>query len=267
MRSVNRLLSILSVLGQYPDGIGVVDLAKAVGLPASSLHRGLRALVHHELVWQHPTTRRYSLGLGLLQMSLPALDHSIGSLRQDAQSLLAELTERTREQVFLSVLAQDRVMGVESALATAERHVRVISSDARPVPFHCGASAKAILAFLPPRNREQFIGRCNFRPYTMYTLLSPEDLLQHLDMVRNQGYAMCDQEFEIGVTALAVPVLDRDGRAYASLGVCAPSPRLAGNLRRRAARFLQDAAQTLGRTGLRLTQPPASQPVLNARVH
>jgi DNA-binding IclR family transcriptional regulator len=66
MRSVTRTLTILAALGQYPQGIGVTELAKLVGLPASTLHRALQALAQHNIVWQNPATRDYSLGIGLL---------------------------------------------------------------------------------------------------------------------------------------------------------------------------------------------------------
>lgn len=247
MRSVTRALAVLSALGQYPQGIGVTELAEVVALPASSLHRTLRALTEHNLVWQHPVTRDYSLGIGLLDLSLPVLEHHIGELRQSAQTPLTELTRRIRSQAYLSVLAQEAVIGIESARPGQGQRVQIFSHDSRTMPIHCGAASKAILAFLPPATAGSIIQRCKFRPYTMYTILSPDELWLHLEQVRGQGYALCDEEFEIGTTALAVPILDSRGWAFASLGVCAPSLRLDGKFRERVACDLAQAADAISR--------------------
>jgi DNA-binding IclR family transcriptional regulator len=245
MRSVTRTLTILAALGQYPEGIGVTDLAKLVSLPASSLHRTLQALAKHNVVWQNPLTRDYALGIGLLDLTLPVLEHHIGELRQSALAPLVELTQRTRSQVYVSVLAQDAVVGIESARPGRGQRVQVFSHDSRPMPMHCGAAAKAILAFLPLPTADSLIRRCTFRPYTMYTILSADDLWQQLEQARNRGYAVCEEEFELGVTALAVPILDHDGSAFASLGLCAPSARVDDKFRQRVARLLAQSARAI----------------------
>jgi IclR family acetate operon transcriptional repressor len=254
MRIITRTLSILSTLGRYPQGVGVTDLAKAVNLPVGSLHRTLKVLAKHNVVWQNPTTRAYSLGLGLLELSLPMLEHHVSALRQSALAPLTDLAERTRSQVYMSVLAQDTVVGIETVRPSRGQRVHVISHDPRTVPFHCGAAAKAILAFLPSAAADSLIRRCTFRPYTMYTILSPDDLWPQLDQARRQGYATCEEEFEIGVTALAVPILDRQGRAFASLGLCAPAPRMDEKFRQRVSRQLSQSAAVIAKQFGRTSQ-------------
>jgi DNA-binding IclR family transcriptional regulator len=218
-----------------------------VDLPVGSLHRTLKVLAKHNVVWQDPITRAYSLGLGLLELSLPMLEHHVSALRQSALAPLTELAERTRSQVYMSVLAQDTVVGIETVRPGRGQRVHVISHDPRTVPFHCGAAAKAILAFLPPPAADSLLRRCTFRPYTMYTILTPDDLWPQLDQARRQGYATCEEEFEIGVTALAVPILDPQGRAFASLGLCAPAARMDDKYRRRVSRQLSQSAALIAR--------------------
>jgi DNA-binding IclR family transcriptional regulator len=173
------------------------------------------------------------------------LEHHIGALRQSALAPLTELTERTRSQVYVSVLAQDSVVGIESARPGHGQRVQIFSHDSRPMPLHCGAAAKAILAFLPAAVADNLIRRCSFRPYTMYTILSPDDLWQQLEQARSQGYAVCEEEFELGVTALAVPILDSRGQAFASIGLCADSPQVDDRFRRRMTRLLVRSAEAI----------------------
>lgn len=243
VRTITRMVSVLSVLGKYPDGIGVIELSEKVDIPASSLHRALRSLLHHGLVWQDPTTRDYSLGLGLLDLSISLLKNSTGRFCQSAYTLLTDLVERTREAAFLAMLTQDAVLHIESAIPAGERRVQIISSEVGRVPLHCGASAKAILAYLPSQPLERLIGRCDFRPYTSNTNPGPVYLLHDLATVRKQGYALCDEEFKIGITAIAVPIFNSQGWPFASLGVCGPSPSLKGETRRKVAGYLQETAK------------------------
>jgi DNA-binding IclR family transcriptional regulator len=194
--------------------------------------------------------------MGLLDLSLPLLESSLlGALPRRALSVLADLSDRVQAQTYLSVLAQDDVVGVESAQPANGRRLNIVSYEARRIPLHCGAAAKAILAFQPSQYTNRMIQRCNFQPFTMYTIASPAELFTQLETVYRTGYALCKEEFELGVTALAVPIFDGAGRAVASLGVCAPTQRLEGPSCVAVARNLQKSAQRLGA----LAAPPWSR--------
>src|SRR5579859_5691040 len=112
MQSTTRSLSILSTLAKHSEGVGVSELAAEVGLPASSLHRALRSLLGHEWVWQDPTTRKYSLGVGLLELSSPLIEKGLKRLHEHAHLLLVNLSRQTRSHTFLSVLMQDKVLSL-----------------------------------------------------------------------------------------------------------------------------------------------------------
>ena len=245
MQSTTRSLTILSTLAKHPDGVGVSELAAEVGLPGSSLHRALRSLLSHEWVWQDPTTRKYCLGVGLLQLSSPLIENGLKRLHQRAHMLLADLSQRTHADTFLAVLMQDKVLNLESVALADDCRVAVTIYSGQKVPLHCGASAKAILAFMPSPNLLRLIERYPFRPYTMNTIFSLEEFLSNLAVVRDEGYALCNQEYQIGVTAMAVPLFDRDGNPYASFGVCAASQRFEGKFKKIVNKYLRESANSL----------------------
>jgi len=244
MQSTTRSLTILSTLARHPEGVGVSDLAPEVGLPASSLHRALRSLLEHEWVWQDPATRKYSLGVGLLELSSPLIENGLKRLHEQAHRLLAELSQKTHADAFLSVLMQDKVLSLESVELSENSSVRVTIYSGQKVPLHCGASAKAILAYMPAPHLTRLIDRYPFRPYTMNTIFSQEELLSNLATVRNEGYALCNQEYQVGVTAMAVPLFEPNGTPFESFGVCAASQRFEGKFKRVVTSYLHESARS-----------------------
>ena len=247
MQTINRLTRVLAELQAHPQGIGVLALAERIDLPASSLHRLLQALCEERLVWQDPGSRHYYLGIRLLELGWPLLDQPVQQdWRKNAHILLSELSLSTNHQVFLGLLVQDDVLIVETILPSAVRTTPISIPSLTKIPLHCGSTAKAILAFLPSHDAERIVHRCTFRPYTMHTLASKQELLEHLDLVRRQGYALCNEEFEHGALAISVPVLDQQGQAFASLGVGPLPPNAAGTSRRRLIGELKNIATVVG---------------------
>lgn len=220
MQTVARITSILSELRQHPEGIGVIEISENTKLPASSVHRILQSLLSHELVWQDPKSRQYGPGMGLLELGWPLLrSSSTQRWRQTAHYLLANLSLQRTAQVFLGVFVQDTVVIVEATVPSRDGRLPITIPCMDRIPVHCGSSAKAILAYLPNQTVRRIITRCNFLPYTMYTLANQQELLAHLHNVREQRYATCMEEFSHDSYAISVPILDANGYAFASVGV------------------------------------------------
>jgi DNA-binding IclR family transcriptional regulator len=249
MQSIDRITSILEVLRQFPDGIGIIQLSDIVRLPPSSLHRRLKSLQEHELVWQSPVTRKYFLGLGLLELSVPLIDHIAPSLRERVRPQMAQLSEQTHATVFLALLAQDKVISADSFLPSEDPKLQISIFYGQTMPLHCAASAKAILAHLDSDALERLINRCDFRPFTRSTIRSPDLLLHNLADVRARGFALCDEEAEKGVTAVATPAIDDHGHAFASIGLCTATNKLRGPKLQKIVTQLQAITSAIGAVG------------------
>jgi DNA-binding IclR family transcriptional regulator len=220
MQTISRTISILSQLQNKPEGIGVVQIADETYLPASSVHRILQSLLKHDLVWQDPDSRLYSPGLKLLEMGWAILGEGNNQRwRQYAHWLLANLSLRLEEQVFLGMLIHETVVIVESIAPSEDGKTPIAIPCMDQSPVHCGSSAKVILAYLPNQMLRRIVTHCSFRPYTMYTLADRQELMNHLHTVRERGYATCLEEFSHDSYALSVPLLDINGQAFASVGV------------------------------------------------
>ena len=209
-RTLARGLSVLQTLGSAPDGATVAQLSGATDLDRAVLYRLLQTLVTEGFVVRDPDTRRFHLGVALIELGIRAtrgLD-----VRRLALPGMRTLMEQTREAVCLAV--RDRADAVVvDRVEPRGLSVRVGYHVGSRHSLRRGAHGRAVLAFLNPTERKP-VGEL------------PADLLADLETTRNRGYAVSNDELERGAAGVAAPILVATGRPIASLGVVAPSLRL-----------------------------------------
>jgi DNA-binding IclR family transcriptional regulator len=210
-RTLGRGLAVLQALGTSPDGATVAELAAATDLDRAVLYRLLDTLTDSGFVVRDHETRRFHLGVALVELGARA---SRGlEVRRTALPGMRALMEQAREAVCLAVRDRSDVVVVDR-VEPPGLFVRVGYHVGFRHPLSVGAHGRALLAFMDPEDRRVFVDR--------QPALGPE-----LDATRSRGYALSSDELERGAAGVAAPVLDRTGRPIASVGVVAPSPRLA----------------------------------------
>jgi DNA-binding IclR family transcriptional regulator len=203
--------------------MSVSQLAERLDEPISSLHRLLQALVQERVISQDRRDKRYSLSVDLLELSHVLVRDP--RLRQVAHPYLTKNVEETNATAFLSAWVQDRAIAVD-AVETPHSSSPPLSVQSYVIaPFHCAASGKAILAYQPPERIDELLRDYCFERWTERTITDAHTLCAHLGVVRQQGYAVCDEEAQAGVTAIACPIFANSGEVRASVGLCAESPR------------------------------------------
>ena len=216
IQSLARGLKILDMLGQAQDGVSITELAERLGVDKASASRLVATLVNYGYAEKDEQTRRFHLGPQVVPLSRSVLARL--SLREVAKPFLRELMERTGECVHLAVPAQGKVLYIDQVESPAT--LRVNAQVGTMNPLHCTALGKALLAFgdleLP----------VTLVPFTPHTLTDPERLRVALEQVRAQGYAVDDEEFDLGVRCIAVPVFDFRGKAAGSIGISGPATRV-----------------------------------------
>jgi IclR family acetate operon transcriptional repressor len=139
-------------------------------------------------------------------------------LREAAKPYLHQLMERTGECAHLAIPAQGKALYIDQVESPAT--LRVNAQVGTMNPLHCTALGKALLAFgdleLP----------FDLTSFTPRTITDPEMLRRHLNEVRQHGYAVDDEEFDIGVRCIAVPVFDFRGKAVGAIGISGPATRM-----------------------------------------
>lgn len=237
VQSVQRTLDLLEAVASAGGAMAIGELAFASGLPLPTIHRLLRTLVDRGYMRQLPD-RRYALGFRLVPLAVTA-NAMIGAT---AQSMLADLVEELGETANLAALSGDRAEYV--AQAPSRHSMRMFTEIGRRVELHCTGVGKALLAQLDDAQVEAIVHRAGMPAHTPHTMGTFRELKAALADIRRKGYALDEQEQEIGVRCVAVPVPGGLAPGMA-LSVSGPLPRMTDQLVKRAVPRLQRAAHTL----------------------
>jgi DNA-binding IclR family transcriptional regulator len=239
---VGKALALLTELGEYPHGAPAAELARRVGFPLSTAHRLLGALVRDGFAAFDPQTKRYTLGLHLFALAQQAL--RAGGFTGMARSVLEEVSAVTREATLLAVREGERQLYIFSI--EGPQQVRVVGEAGRHGPLHCTSQGKVLVAFAEPSAREYLVDNLPLPPAGPNAITTRRRFREEIEQVREQGYALADEEHEEGIRAIGVPVFDHAGVAVAALATAAPAYRMSRERLMAQLPTLTEAAKALG---------------------
>lgn len=244
-QTVQRAVSVLKTFTDAQPELGLADLARAVSLNKTTTHRLLAALELEGLITRNPATDAYRLGPELIVLGWRAL--RANDLRNVSRPELQALAQETGETVTLEVLAGTDTLILDEVLS---RHmIGGTPSIGTRWPAHATSTGKAILAFLLDAEREAHL-QSRLAKLTENTISSRESLKRELAQVREQGYAIANEELEIGFVVVGAPVFNHEGQVVAAVSVGGPGARMtAGRLSEIAVKVKESAgrlSQTIG---------------------
>lgn len=217
VRSLERAFDLLEHLADAGGEMALSELTEVSGLPMPTIYRLMRTLVNQGYVRQEPS-KRYALGPRLVRLGEGA-SRLLGTW---ARPVLARLVDEVGETANMAVLEGDEAVYV--AQVPSRHSMRMFTEVGRRVQPHCTGVGKALLSQLPDERVKEILARTGMEPHTPNTLTSPEALLAELAQVREQGYAVDDEEQELGVRCVAVPL--RGAPALTAISVSGPSGRM-----------------------------------------
>ncbi|MGQ9600652.1 MAG: IclR family transcriptional regulator [Anaerolineae bacterium] len=219
--AVEKTLDILEFLGQNNQEFGLPELSQALRIPKVTLFRYLHTLEQRKYVRKNPENDKYVLGLKILELSSHALDSL--SVHEVALPYMRELQSRFEETVNLAVLEGAEVVYIE--ILESPRAFKMSSHvGGRELP-HSTSLGKAMLAFLPDEEVKQIVKVKGLPKRTENTISTEDQLQDELAAIRQRGYAIDDEENEIGARCVGVPIFDRRGRAIAAISLSGPAFR------------------------------------------
>jgi DNA-binding IclR family transcriptional regulator len=225
LEGLDRVVAILDLLGESDSSLSLAEICKQMELRKSTAHRALMALERTGLIERAPA-HRYRLGLKLYDMGHRAVEQI--DLRARVHPHLRKLALRVGEVVHLGVLHKTRVVYIDK-IEPISRRVCISSRTGTSNPVYSTSMGKAILAFLPSEEATKIISNIRFRGFTNKTLSSGEELMDALERVRRRGYAIDDEEMEIGTRCVGAPIFDADRRVIAAVSVSGSASRLAAH--------------------------------------
>jgi len=194
------------------------------------------------LLSRNAETHRYRLGIDLIGLAAQVVDYM--DVPDVARPFLRSLAEDCQESVNLVVLdlppegsgREPHVVNLEQFVPPARR-VKNIGQVGRRMPPHCTAAGKVLLAYLPPEDLAMVVAG-ELASYTRRTVSRAEDLKQELVQVRQQGYAVVEEELEGGLNAVAAPIHDHRGQVVAAVSISGPAYRMVPRMLSELARHL-----------------------------
>lgn len=242
LSSVGSALRLLKTFTAEEPELGITDLAKRLGVAKSTAHRLASTLVAEGFLEQNDADGRYRLGL--LLFSIGTLVRRRMDVSEQAVPHLQALCESSGETVHLAVLHDTEIVflrNIESKQAIRPRSYLGVRK-----PAFCTSEGRALLAFGPPLHVTAVM-RGELAPRTPKTLTDKAAITKLLQKIRNQGYAVDDEESEIGMRGVAAPVFDANGVAVASVGVVGPVQRFTAPRQRALAALVVATAQAVSK--------------------
>lgn len=238
VQTIQRASTILRCMMESDIELGVTHLSRQVGIHKSTVSRLLSALRKEGFVEQNPESGKWRLGLGLLDLAGAVLERM--DLRKITLIPLRNLAEQTQETINITVLDGDECVNIENI--PSPKSIQHAGRLGRRTPLHCTSTGKTFLAFLTPEERELLLSS-NLQPCTENSIVDKHDLEQELERVREQGYAIANEEFEEGLSAIASPIRDHTGRVVAAVSISGPSYRMGPERIEEFTRSLLETAQ------------------------
>jgi len=242
VRALAKGLAVIEAFDGQAPSMTLSDVAKKIGLPRGTARRLLHTLV--ELGYVSFDGKLFSLKPRVLNLGFAYLySHNVWQL---AQPYMVEVVERLHESCSIAVLDGIDIVYV-ARVPTSERIMSINLGLGTRLPAFHTSMGRAMLAYRTQAEVQALINRiAPLRQYTPKTITDPRELLAELEQVKKQGWAMIDQELEVGLRSLAVPILDFAGCAVASINIGTQASRwTVSALQKDALPVLRTAAQAV----------------------
>jgi DNA-binding IclR family transcriptional regulator len=238
--AVDRVFTILELLAGSKRGLSPAELVEMTGMPRSSVHCLTLTLERRGYLYRNTKTGRYLLGLKLFGLA----NYANGGmeLRERAAPELSQLMQQTRLTVHLAVLENDEAVLV--AKVDSPGIFRLATWAGKRMEFHCTSIGKAMAAHLPEETVLRIVAAHGLTRHNENTILCERKLREELREVRKLGYAVDDEEEEIGLRCIGAPVFDSEGNVVAAISIAGPTSQIhAENLATYAAKVKKTAVQ------------------------
>jgi IclR family KDG regulon transcriptional repressor len=240
--SVKKAFAILSAIASSRDGLGVSELARDLKMAKSTVHGMTAALEEVGAVMRDPHSKKFKLGFTLFEVGRSA--YSQIDLKTSARPVMEELMENTQTSVFLGILNWDHVTVLD--IVESRQGFKISAPVGTTIPLLAGAVGKAFLASMDEAQAAKIVTSRGLPRFTKNSIVDPEAYFRELEKVRHKGYAIDDEEYILGVRAVASPLMGL-GQLKSAIWVVGFKAGLDEKKMKTITRATQKAAQTISR--------------------
>ena len=240
---IDRVFDILEFLSLSQNEKGPTEIAEAVGLSKSTVHRLLSSMHARGYVDKNEKEGTYYIGIKLVEIVSSHINSL--ELQTEARPILNELHDELGLIVHLGILDKHEVVYVEKM--DIAPNLRRYAQIGLRVPAQCSSLGKCLLASMSGEEQERAMAHCRFEAYTDNTITDTVKLKEHLREVRRQGWAIDNEEYMDGRRCVGAPIYDYRGETIAAVSASGPISLLTDERIPEVTRRVQDAAATISR--------------------
>lgn len=236
---ISKVLRIFEALNASPAGLQLREIAEQTAINKSTAYRFLAHLESERYLFRDDSGA-YLAGPRLVRFGSGSTYHM--TLRKISRPVLQDLRNKTGETVNLGILDGQDVLYVD--VVQSHNPFRMVSRIGSLRPLYCTAMGKALVAYLPPHEKERVLSSLRFERFTSHTITKLLQLKEELDRVWQSGYALDDEEATLGARCVGAPVLLEGDKVAAAVSVAGPTIRVATE----RIPFFVEAVRTAART-------------------
>lgn len=220
IQSFAKGLLLIEAFAGKNSSLNITEAAKLTGMTRAAARRYLITLL--ELGYVTQIGNEFRLTPKVLRLSETYI--ASNPLAIDSQSILDELSKELNESTSIGVLDDNDVVFI--ARSTSKRILTIELGVGAKLPAYCSSMGRVILANLPQNEMIEYISRFSLEALTKFTLNKKNQLIDEIQKVKLQGYSISDQEIEIGLRSLSVPIINKSGKCVAALAVSSQTARM-----------------------------------------
>jgi IclR family transcriptional regulator, KDG regulon repressor len=243
--SVEKVLKILMAFTPHNQAIGTIEISRRLGFHRTTVSRILQTLKREGFVQQDPQTKRFLLGSSAIALGRAVNQSLKSNLIPIAKPHIDSLRDVLESTIVLEVFSGN--VTLTAYVAEGPPPLRLIGNVGDIVPNHAAASAKVILAFSSAEAKARLVTDAEMPSFTPNTITDPEELLRHLDKIRDKGFSVDNEETGLGVRALGAPIFNHEGAPVAAIVVTGPSKKISGRVNSKEVSLLIEAASEISK--------------------
>ncbi|MBN1627548.1 MAG: IclR family transcriptional regulator [Deltaproteobacteria bacterium] len=223
--AIEKALNILMAFVPDNQEMGTIEISKKLALNKATASRILLTLTRKRFLQQNSKTKTFKLGQSALLLGRTV----INSLNSQFVRIVKPYMDRLRSSLNTSVLLEQMIneKSIVMAVSESRQRIRLAGNVGESVPIHAAVGAKAMLAFSDPETTEKIIDSIEvFERFTPKTITSKDELIKNLKEVKRNGYSLDDEETDLGIKAIGMPIYDYGNIVVGGLAVVFSAHRI-----------------------------------------
>lgn len=215
VQTLDRTFDIIELLAAAPNGMGVTEIGQKAGLHKSTVYRLINALVRRGYLEKDQNTGLYRIGLKFIEISSLYIKQI--ELKTEAAPFMRHLSESTGQVTHLAILDETEVVYIEKI--DVIQNLRMYSQIGKRIPVYCSALGKVLLLGRSIDDQERILEKIKYTRHTDNTITSKAEFINELEIVRQRGWAVDNEEHETGIRCIAAPIRDFTGKVIAAISI------------------------------------------------